>query len=64
VLGGILLFMELGWYTGNIYSAVNSAHKHNKRVRDQYRKELKDMLDISLLVSRRGHVGLTFRIPY
>jgi outer membrane protein assembly factor BamD (BamD/ComL family) len=64
VLGGILLFMEAGWYAGNIYSAVNSAHKYNKRVRDQYRKGLKDALDISLLATKQGHVGVAFQIPF
>jgi len=28
-LGTILLFIELGWYAGNIYSAVNSTKKFN-----------------------------------
>jgi hypothetical protein len=31
VVGGILTFFELGWYSGNIYSAVASAHKYNKK---------------------------------
>jgi tetratricopeptide (TPR) repeat protein len=30
VLGGILSFFELGWYMGNIHSAVGSAYKHNR----------------------------------
>jgi len=28
-LGTILLFIELGWYAGNIYSAINSTNKFN-----------------------------------
>ncbi|PLX88781.1 MAG: hypothetical protein C0618_03485 [Desulfuromonas sp.] len=31
VVGGILLFFEGGWYTGNIYNAANNAHKFNRR---------------------------------
>ncbi|OGL43909.1 MAG: hypothetical protein A2161_18135 [Candidatus Schekmanbacteria bacterium RBG_13_48_7] len=27
--GSILIFFELGWYTGNIYSAINSSHRFN-----------------------------------
>jgi tetratricopeptide (TPR) repeat protein len=42
VAGGIVLFLELGWYTGNIYSAVNSAHKYNRRTKDDFIQHLKD----------------------
>lgn len=31
VLGGVIAFFELGFYSGNIYSAVNCAHKYNRR---------------------------------
>jgi tetratricopeptide (TPR) repeat protein len=35
VVGGILTFFELGWYSGNIYSAVSGAHKYNRsRIRE------------------------------
>jgi tetratricopeptide (TPR) repeat protein len=63
VLGGVLTFLELGWYTGNIYSAVNVAHKHNRKVQNDFRKSLKDRLDIHLLTAKEGHIGmaLTFR---
>jgi tetratricopeptide (TPR) repeat protein len=30
-LAGILGFFELGWYSGNVVSAVNAAHKWNRR---------------------------------
>ncbi|MDW7708879.1 MAG: hypothetical protein SCH98_00280 [Deferrisomatales bacterium] len=30
-LAGVLGFFELGWYSGNIASAVNAAHKWNRR---------------------------------
>jgi tetratricopeptide (TPR) repeat protein len=30
-LGALLAFIELAWYSGNIYSAVNTAHKINKK---------------------------------
>jgi hypothetical protein len=63
VLGGILAFFEAGWYAGNIYSAVNVTHKWNKKVRDDFRKGLRDGFDIRLLASRKGPAGLalTFR---
>lgn len=35
---GVLLSMfELGWYGGNIYTAVNGAHKHNRKLKDSFR---------------------------
>jgi tetratricopeptide (TPR) repeat protein len=30
-LGALLTFIELAWYSGNIYSAVNTAHKINRK---------------------------------
>ena len=33
--------IELGWYTGNIYSAVGSAHKYNEEKRDEFVNSLK-----------------------
>ena len=33
-LGVALGFIELGWYTGSIFSAVSLTHAHNKRDRD------------------------------
>ena len=63
VLGGILAFVEAGWYTGNIYSAVNVAHKWNRKVRNDFRKGLHDRFDLHFLTSKKGPVGLavTFR---
>ncbi|HUH65819.1 MAG TPA: tetratricopeptide repeat protein [Syntrophales bacterium] len=47
VAGGIVTFFEVGWYTGNIYSAVNSAHKYNQKVRDDFITHLKEIGSIS-----------------
>jgi tetratricopeptide (TPR) repeat protein len=40
VVGGILTFFELGWYSGNIYSAVSSAHKYNRNKKKEYLNQL------------------------
>lgn len=40
VLGGVLTFFEAGWYAGNIYSAVNSIHKYNQRMQEEYIRKL------------------------
>jgi hypothetical protein len=29
-VAGILSFFEAGWYAGNVYGAVNGAHKYNR----------------------------------
>ena len=48
VAGGIVIFFEIGWYTGNIYSAVSSAHKYNKRMREDFIEHLKEISTLSL----------------
>jgi tetratricopeptide (TPR) repeat protein len=40
--GGILLFFELGWYTGNIYSAINSSHRFNRKHNQAHVTHLQD----------------------
>jgi len=64
VLGGILAFFEVGWYSGNIYSAVNVTHKWNRKVRDDFRKGLIDRLDLHLLTSKKGPAGLALTIRF
>ncbi len=49
VTGGIVTFFELGWYSGNIYSAVSSAHKFNKRTKETFLRELRDRVSLSYL---------------
>lgn len=49
VTGGIVTFFELGWYTGNIYSAVGSAHKFNKRTKEDFLRGLRDRVSLSYL---------------
>lgn len=63
-LGGILTFMEAGWYAGNIYSAVNSAHKFNRKVRKDFLQGLPDNLDLNLFTSREGRLGIALRIDF
>jgi tetratricopeptide (TPR) repeat protein len=54
VAGGIVAFFELGWYGGNIYSAVGSAHKYNQRVEDEFLQGLKEKSGISLYRDQSG----------
>ena len=54
VLGGILLFFEAGWYGGNIYNAVNTAHKTNRRHYRSKLEQLREGCRFSLLSAERG----------
>jgi tetratricopeptide (TPR) repeat protein len=60
VVGGILTFFELGWYSGNIYSAVASAHKYNKKEREQYLDELEKGSDLAVGISFRGETPVLY----
>jgi tetratricopeptide (TPR) repeat protein len=64
VLGGILGFLELGWYSGSIYSAVNSAHKYNRAQKDGFLRNLKDDLDVGLFTTREGHIGMAVQVRF
>ncbi len=64
VLGGILAFLELGWYSGNIYSAVNSAHKYNRKIKNDFRKGLPDRLDLKFFISGAGDLGLNLGVNF
>ena len=48
VLGGLITFFELGFYAGNIYSAVGSAHKHNRSVKKGFLDYLKQNSRVTL----------------
>ena len=47
-LGGIITFFELGFYTGNIYSAVNCAHKFNRDVNKRFLDNLREKLQFKI----------------
>jgi tetratricopeptide (TPR) repeat protein len=47
-LGGLLTFFEAGLYSGNIYSAVNSAHKYNRKQKNRFLQYLKDHARVEL----------------
>jgi tetratricopeptide (TPR) repeat protein len=64
VLGGILAFLELGWYSGSIYSAVNATHKYNRRLRDDFLDGLHEEIDLNRIASNSQAMGLVFRIQF
>ncbi|MCF7939834.1 MAG: tetratricopeptide repeat protein [Desulfohalobiaceae bacterium] len=64
VLGGMLLFLELGWYTGNIYSGVNVTHKHNRRLRGDFLQNLKEQTDLRFGFNSRGGLALSLNLRF
>ncbi|MDD5724365.1 MAG: tetratricopeptide repeat protein [Syntrophales bacterium] len=49
VTGGIVTFFELGWYSGNVYSAISSAHKFNKETKENFLRGLRGRVNLSYL---------------
>ncbi len=71
-LGGIIAFVETGFYSGNIYGAVSSAHKYNRNARtraveklkaDQAKKRSRSLVRIQPKVSP-GEAGLFFSLSF
>lgn len=63
VTGGILLFFESGWYLGNVYNAVSSAHKYNKKAEQDFLDGLQGQYGLSLIQDENGQrfLALSFR---
>jgi TolA-binding protein len=47
-LGGVIAFVEFGFYAGNIYGAVTSAHKYNRKQTARFIEILKNNTKINL----------------
>jgi len=47
-LGALLTFVEVGFYAGNIYGAVGSAHKYNRSQTEKFIQNLKKNTKINL----------------
>lgn len=42
----LLLIMEIGWYGGNIYNAVNGVHIYNREAREAFVKQLQKKIPV------------------
>ena len=62
VLGGVITFFELGLYSGNIYSAVNCAHKQNRKAQDGFLEYLKQHSVLKASVGRA--VVLSYNLTF
>ena len=56
-LAGVISFVEFGFYSGNIYGAVSSAHKYNRTKDRKFIDHLKENLKIRLS-ARPGNKGM------
>jgi hypothetical protein len=64
VLGVILGILEMGWYSGNIYSAMNVAHKYNAKMQDDFRRSLDDAFDATKLPQAKGSLGISMSFRF
>lgn len=64
VLGAVLGVIELGFYSGTIYSAVNSAHKHNRKLKQDFLQGLPDAVDLNVFATKEGHIGLALKFTF
>lgn len=54
VASGVLVLFEMGWYSGNIYSAINSAHRFNDERRATKLRDLRKRLWVHAVPVRDG----------
>ena len=47
-VAGIVSLFEVGWYGGNIYNAMNNAHKYNRTQQDRLREMMRENFNLSL----------------
>lgn len=64
-LGGVISFVELGFYGGNIYGAVSSAHKYNLERQRQFIETLKQTSGLAFGFSpEHGGICLSFQCRF
>jgi len=62
-LGGVISFVEIGFYSGNIYGSISSAHKYNQDQNRRFVDRLKENLKVSLS-SRLENKGIELSLQY
>lgn len=62
-LGSVIALVEAGFYAGNIYGAVNSAHKYNREQNRNFIRQLKENTQVNLSLSPE-HGGLALSLAY
>jgi TolA-binding protein len=62
-LGGVIAAVEFGFYAGNIYGGVASAHKYNDQKTRSFIESLKENARIGVS-GVKGGLGLSVQIPF
>ena len=62
-IAGILSFFEAGWYGGNIYSAVNGTHKHNRHATETFIRNLENRFRLPPAETRNS-LGIRFSFGF
>lgn len=63
-LGCILSFVEIGFYSGNIYGSVNSAHKYNRGQTTRFIENLKKNAKVSFSSEDKKEFMLSFHYAF
>ncbi len=64
-LGGVITLVEVGFYAGNFYGAITSAHKYNRSKTDQFIDKLKQNTRINLTGSNnQKSIILSFQYSF
>jgi len=62
-LGGVITFVEVGFYTGNFYGAITSAHKYNRTKTREFIEELRQNTTINISTSHQNN-SIEFCLRY
>jgi TolA-binding protein len=64
-LGGVIAFVGAGFYAGNIYGAVSSAHKYNRASHQHFLENLKNKTQVTLsAIPEQQGILLGFRVNF
>jgi len=64
-IAGILSFLEAGWYAGNVFGAINSAHKYNRHTTETFLGNLHNRFHLVLPESRQTPLlGVQFSLGF
>jgi tetratricopeptide (TPR) repeat protein len=64
-LGGVIGFVEAGFYAGNIYGAIGDAHKYNRRSVTGFKNDLKNRWRVGMLPApQKDGIGLVLQLDY
>jgi hypothetical protein len=65
-VAGILSFFEAGWYTGNVYGAINGANKYNRHTTEIFLRNLDNRFHLVLRPETRQTpmLGVQFSLGF